>query len=77
MAIPKMVAAGKGQWMETAPSQKEYGVKRRPFGKKLLTIAEGRSLSNGELMDGLHSAFPAVSDFEAKGDNVRFSSAEC
>jgi hypothetical protein len=27
MVIPKRVIAGKGKWMETAPSQKEYVVK--------------------------------------------------
>ena len=77
MAIPKMVAAGKGQWMEIAPSRKECVGKRSPSGKKLLTIAEGRSLSDGELMDGLHPAFPAISDFQENGDNGRFASAEC
>jgi len=77
MAIPKMVAAGKGQWMEIAPSQKECVGKRWSSGKKLLTIAEERSLSNCELMDGLQLAFLAVSDFQAKGDDGRFASAEC
>jgi len=77
MAIPNLVAAGKGKWMEITPSQKERVVKRRPYSKKLLTIAEERSLSNGELMDGLYSVFPVVSDIQAKGDNGRFASAEC
>ena len=70
MAIPKMVAAGKGQWMEIAPSRKECVVKRQSCGKKLLTIAEERSLSYGELMDGLQPAFSAVSD------NGRFVSVD-
>jgi hypothetical protein len=71
MAIPKTVAAGKGQWMEMALQGKECVVKRRPSGKKLLAIAEERSLSYGELMDGLQPVFPALSGFKAEGDNGR------
>jgi hypothetical protein len=51
--------------------------RRRPFEKKLLPIAEERSLNNGELMDGLGSAFPAVCGFKAESDNKRLASAEC
>ena len=49
----------------------------RLSGKKLLTIAEDRSLSNAELMDGLQPAFPAVSELQPKGNNGRFASTEC
>jgi len=51
--------------------------RRRPVEKTLWPIAEERSLSNGELMDGLRPTFPAVSGFNAEGDNERFASAEC
>ena len=76
MAIPKTVAAGKGQWMEMAPYPKECQVRRRRPGNKLLAIAEERSLNNGELMDGLQPAFPALCGCKTAGDNERSGSGE-
>jgi len=78
MAISKtMAAVGTGKWMETAPSRKEYMGRRRPSGeRRLLPIAEERSLSNGELMDGLQPAFPALCGSEMAGDHGRSACGE-
>nr|ABK21620.1 unknown [Picea sitchensis] len=77
MAIPKTTATADMRWMEIAPPRRVCMGRRRPFEKKLLPIAEERSLNNGELMDGLGSAFPAVCGFKAESDNKRLASAEC
>lgn len=77
MAVSK-TAAGDIKWMEIAPPQRVCVGRRRPFEKMLFPIAEERSLSNSELMDGLCPAFPALCEHEIKenGDNGRFASGE-
>nr|ABK25633.1 unknown [Picea sitchensis] len=77
MAIPKTMATSDMRWMEIAPPRRVCMGRRRPFEKTLRPIAEERSLSNCELMDGLRPTFPEVSGFKAEGDNESFASAEC
>ena len=77
MVIPKTTATTDMRWMEIAPPRRVSMGRRRPLEKPLRTIAEERSLSNGELMDGLRPTFPAISAFKADDDNERFASAEC
>nr|ABK22230.1 unknown [Picea sitchensis] len=76
MAILKTTAKTDMRWMEIAPPRRVCMGRRRPVEKALRPIAEERSLSNGELMDGLCPTFPAVIGFKAEGDNERFASAE-
>ena len=77
MAIPKTTVTTDRKWLEIAPPRRVCVGRRRPLEKTLRPIAEERSLSNGELLDGLCPTFPAVSGFRAEGDNERFASAEC
>ena len=77
IAIPNMTATNDRRWMEIDPPRRVFMGRRQPLEKPLRPIAEERSLSNGELMDGLCPTFPAVSAFKADGNNERFASAEC
>jgi hypothetical protein len=77
MAILMTKATTDMRWTEIAPPRRVFMGRRRPLEKTLRPIAEERSLSNGELMDGLRPTFPAVSGFKAEDDNERFASAEC
>lgn len=75
--IPKTMAAIDMRCMEIAPQRRVCIGRQRPLEKTLGPIAEERSLSNGELMDGLCATFPAVSVLKAESDNESFASAEC
>jgi hypothetical protein len=77
LAIPMTTATTDMRWIEIAPPQRVFMGRRRALEKTLRPITEERSLSNGELMDGLRPTFPAVSGFKAEDDNERFASAEC
>jgi len=77
VAIQMTTVTTKKKWLEIAPPRRACVGRWRPLEKTLRPIAEERSLSNGELLDGLCPTFPAVSGFRADGDYERFASEEC